>query len=569
MDSKQQEPEHLRAIVDMGSNGIRFSISSLQPPTARIMPTLYQHRVGISLYDAQYSESGERQPIDDKTVNNVTAAFRQFKRTCKDFRMSEQHVTVLATEATRTATNSAEFRQRIKDAVGWEVTLKSKEAEGEVGALGIASSLPEVNGIVMDLGGGSTQLSWIISSQHNATVRMPKNGAVSMPYGAAAMSRRLAEAEKTGRTGDLRHEIQTAMKDAYERVDIPGELIEHAKQNGGFTLYLSGGGFRGWGYLLMSSHNVRPYPIPVINGFKASRSQFIDTEDVKAAASATLQNEDNEVFRVSDRRASQVPAVAFLINALAETLPEIKEVRFCQGGVREGFLFKSLPAEIQSQHPLVIATSPFSTSPGELTMHLLQAAFPPGSTANAEDDFKSVFDSDLLLSFANLMNFHASHSKDLQASAALRSTTSGILAGVHGVLHESRTVLALLLCARWGDEVPPTDADFKSRLEKLVESRWTLWWVKYLGTVAALIGAVCPAGVSEVSKGRLALHAKWERDEKNRPLLLLTVALHGADREMFEKEIHSVEKVGKRKNWIGGREGTGHRVEVAVERSPD
>ena len=73
----------------------------------------------------------------------------------------------------------------------------------------------------------------------------------------------------------------------------------------------------------MSKHQVNPYPVPVINGFKASREEFIGTEDVKMAAAATLQNEGLEIFRVSDRRASQVPAVAFLITALAEVLPQI------------------------------------------------------------------------------------------------------------------------------------------------------------------------------------------------------------------------------------------------------
>ncbi|KAK3052798.1 retrograde regulation protein 2 [Extremus antarcticus] len=567
MASSQSNQQHLQAIVDMGSNGIRFSISSLQPPTARIMPTLYQHRAGISLYDAQYSASGERQPIDDQTTDAVVLAYRQFKRTCVDFGVPEEHITVLATEATRTAINSEAFRQQIKDAVGWEVTLMPKELEGEVGALGIASSLPEVKGLVMDLGGGSTQLSWLASSGVDANVRMPENGAVSLPYGAAAMSRRLAEAEKSGIVEALKQEVKTALKDAYERLNTSEDLKKYALRCGGYTLYLSGGGFRGWGYVLMSKHRVRPYPIPVINGFKASRQQFMDTEEVKDAAAATLRNEDDEIFRVSDRRASQVPAVAFLINALAEALPDVAEVRFCQGGVREGYLFRMLSPDVQAYHPLVVATLPFSPTPSGPVMQLLKSAFPAGSTASAQDDYKNTFTTELVESFANLMYHHSSYSKDLQTSAALRSTTSGSLAGVHGILHESRALLALLLCARWGGDVPPTDQIFKSQLEKLVESPWTLWWIQYLGAIAALIAAVYPAGVAEGAQyARLALHASWDADEKGRPVLLTKVSLEDdADTMVFEKEIKAVEKAGKKKNWIGGRDGIGHKVDVEVE----
>ena len=564
VSAPERDLNHLRAIIDMGSNGIRFSISTLQPPNARIMPTLYQQRVGISLYDAQYSADGERQPIDEKTISAVTSALKQFKSTCTDFGVQKEQIVVLATEATRTAINSEDFRKQIKNAVGWDVTLLPKEEEGRVGAMGIASSLPIVSGLVMDLGGGSTQLSWLISHGPNG-VRMPKSGAVSMPYGAAAMSRRLAEAERHGTTTGLREEVKKAIGDAYASLKIPSELEETAKREGGFTLYLSGGGFRGWGYILMSRHPVQPYPIPVINGFKVSRKDFVGTDDVKLAAAATLQDEDDEIFRVSDRRAGQVPAVAFLINTLAEVLPQIKDVRFCQGGVREGYLFRSLDKAVQAQHPLVMASQPFSPTSSQGVLDLLKDCFPSGSTDGASGDYQSVFTSPLLESLGNMMYYHSSHSKDLQASSALRSTTSGILAGVHGLLHESRALLALLLCARWGGDVPPVDASFKKSLEQLVESPWTLWWINYVGAVAALIGSIFPAGVVGQSGSRLAFNARWDSDEKQLSILSLHVIVaSGLDENVFSKETRDIEKVGKRKRWIGGREGVGHKVLIKV-----
>ena len=560
------DPQYLRGIVDMGSNGIRFSISSLQPPTARIMPTLYQHRVGISLYDAQYSASGERQPIDDETVAAVIKAFKQFQRTCADFGVPEEHITVLATEATRTAINSEDFRARIKEAVGWEVTLMPKEEEGRVGAMGIASSLPEVSGLVMDLGGGSTQLSWL-SYDGKGEVKMPERGAVSMPYGAAAMSRRLAEAERGGSTEDLSAEIKAAMKQAYQDLEVPPDLTKAAVANGGFTLYLSGGGFRGWGYMLMSRHRVCPYPIPVINGFKASRHEFSGTEDIKSAAAASLRNENDEIFRVSDRRASQVPAVAFLINALAEVIPQIREVRFCQGGVREGYLFSSLRPDVKGQYPLVVATRPFSRHLSNPVVELLALALPSEAFTSITKNFFNALKTGLLEAFANMMYYHSSHSKDLQASAALRCTTSGPLASVHGILHESRTLLALLLCERWGGEVPPVDGAFKQSLEQLVESSLTLWWINYIGAVAALVAAVYPSGIPDgLSERRLELSTTPGAKEEGREQISLRIGFATKDDvDVFAKEIKSIEKVGKRKNWIGGKDGVGVGIDVEVE----
>ena len=551
----------------MGSNGIRFSISSLAPPTARIMPTLYQSRAGISLYDAQWSPSGERQPIGEETIAAVISSFKQFQRTCSDFGVPQEHITVLATEATRTAINSEDFRRRIKDALGWEVNLMPKEEEGRVGAMGIASSLPEVIGLVMDLGGGSTQLSWLMNDGEKG-VRMPDSGAISMPYGAAAMSRRLAEADKSGTMAELKLEIKETVKNAFESLNVPSDLAHATAEQPGYTLYLSGGGFRGWGYLLMSQHAVQPYPIPVINGFKALREQFIKTEDMKTAAAAALQNEDDEIFRISDRRASQVPAVAFLINALCEAIPDIKQVRFCQGGVREGYLFSSLPREVQSQRPLVVATRQYSRDTSHTIFGLLKDALPSEHFSSDSKDVENVFTPDLLEASVNMMYFHSTHSKDLQASSALRSTTSGVLAGVHGLLHESRTILALLLCARWGNEVPPVDEAFKRSLEKLVTSSVFLWFIRYLGCTAALVAAIYPAGVHNGQLAqRLRLEFSWleEAGKEGRQVLLRIGVAKDLDRDTFAKEIKNIEKIGKKKNWLGGKGGIGFKVRVNVE----
>lgn len=418
----------------------------------------------------------------------------------------------------------------------------------------------------MDLGGGSTQLSWLIKNDTSDGVRMPESGAVSMPYGAAAMSRRLAEAERSGSTRQLREEIKATVTDAYASLKVPVELTDAARKQGGFSLYLSGGGFRGWGYVLMSQHRVNPYPIPVINGFKVSRQEFLSTDQVKAAAANSLEHGElqDELFRVSERRASQVPAVAFLVNVLAEALPLVKEVRFCQGGVREGWLFSSLSSSIKAQYPLIVATRSVAKPTSPLpVVALLQSAF-PDTAKGATDDPLRIFIPDLLEAFANLIYYHSSHSKDLQATAALRSTTSGLLAGVHGILHESRTLIALLLCARWGGSVPPSDEQFKRSLEQLVESPWTLWWINYIGAVAALIASVYPAGI--VQDERLSLRATWDQDEKQRPLLVLHAEISAdIDGEVFGVESKAIEKFGKRKRWIGGRDGIGHRVTVVVQ----
>lgn len=97
--------------------------------------------------------SGEKGPIPQDVINEVLAALARFKTACTDFDVPDANIQILATEATRTAANSVEYRQQIKDATGWEVKMLPKEAEGRIGALGVASSFSQVKGLVMDLGG--------------------------------------------------------------------------------------------------------------------------------------------------------------------------------------------------------------------------------------------------------------------------------------------------------------------------------------------------------------------------------------------------------------------------------
>jgi retrograde regulation protein 2 len=437
--------------------------------------------------------------------------------------------------------------------------MLAKEDEGRVGALGVATSLGEVKGLVMDLGGGSTQLTWLVSDAESGEVKMPQRGAVSMPFGAAALSRRLEEAEAKGKDAKkiLAKEIKQAITTAYQSLEIPTELQELAKQQGGYALYLSGGGFRGWGFVLMSEHAVSPYPISLINGFCASRHEFLDTDTVTQAATSHLDSEDDSaIFRISQRRATQVPAVAFLVSALSEALPHINSVRFCQGGVREGFLFSSLPLEIRKQSPVVVATSPHATPGSPHHAALLLAAIPTSSLQ------QTGLSHPLIEAFANLSPHFSSHPKDIRAGAALRSTTTGLLASCHGLSHHERGCLALLLCHRWGGpkDLSAIDLPFFSSLCTLL-GPYIAWWCRYLGSVAALIGSIYPSGRGEEF---MSLTSIWDISKKGEKVLVLKTADDQGKslRGLVGEEMEKVEKVGKKKNWIGGKDGFGFKVEV-------
>jgi retrograde regulation protein 2 len=557
------------------SNGIRFTISDLSPPTSRILPTVSSYRANISLYDAQYDHNGNQIPIPEYIIQDVIAALLRYQIVCTDFGVPENHIHVLATEATRTAINFAEFLRAIYASTGLTVEVLAKEDEGKVGALGIASSFSDVRGLVMDLGGGSTQITWMVVRQ--GRVQTSPKGAFSFPYGAAALTRKLREID-AGKSKDearkardkLREEMKANFLNAYDQLEIPKDMVEEAKSESGFPLYLSGGGFRGWGYLLLFQNQVHGhhYPFSIINGFMSHKENFEDTEALKGVAKTA-----HRIFRVSDRRRTQVPAVAFLVNVLAEALPHgIKEARFCQGGVREGVLFQELTTFVRAQDPLEIATAPFARpSAGEIAEHLLKSI--PPSLRTDPRRFPESITLHVIRAFANVLYVHSDMSKESSSASALYSTSTGILASSHGLSHIDRALLCLMLEERYEGELPPREVDFKDSLRLLLAPE-QVWWTRYIGKVGLLVSRLYPAGVIKREEPRIRLSAAWATNlgkKKRKEGLELTVSIQRRENDPFkfkeslEAHVGKIAKVGKKKHWIGGEEGWGMTVRVVVK----
>lgn len=307
------------------------------------------------------------------------------------------------------------------------------------------------------------------------------------------------------------------------------------------------------GFVLMSEHKIKPYPVPIINGFRVTKEVFDDTKTVQAA----VHREDMpDIFRVSQRRASQVPAVAFLVDCLSQALPSITNVYFCQGGVREGMHFADLDASLRKENPLVIATRPYARESTQQLVDLLTIAVQAPHSAHHRD----IFSAALLTAFAQAMFVHAHNPKDICAGAALRSTSTGFFAGAHGISHEDRALLAILLCERYGGygSISPTEQDFYRRMVQLLPEN-SAWWCMYLGRVANVIGNVYPAGV--IREERLKMKVHWTAKKEKEVLCIDFALVHDELDEGLQGALKKVDKAGKKKNWV---DGYGHKVDLTV-----
>ncbi|KAL3229294.1 Retrograde regulation protein 2 [Nakaseomyces bracarensis] len=476
---------NLCAVVDIGSNGIRFSISSKAQHHARIMPCVFKDRLGISLYEIQYdSETGEQIPIPEDIIEEIVSAMKRFQMICEDFGVAESGVRVIATEATRLAINCDEFIHAIESSTGWDVELLSRPEEERIDAYGVVSSFYTVSGLYLDLGGGTVNLSWLKAVDGEITLSPTS---VALPYGSSALTRR----SKTEDRKALFVEIREAFRKAVDEIGIPNDMIQEAKKNGGFTLMARGGGLRGMGHLLISQDP--DYPVQtIINGYSCSSDDFDSLTDYLFLKKRLPGN--NRVFKVSEKRRSQLPAVALLMSAAFEVLPRITTIYFSEGGVREGTLYSILPRDIRAQDPLVISTRPYAPLLADKYLQLLKTALP-------EDQIPEVVYKRVAPALCNLAFIHASYPKELQPTAALHVATRGIISGCHGLSHKIRALIGIALCNRWGGNIPEPEEKYMRSLEDVlyndhsrVEAKRIVWWTKYIGTIMYVICGVHPGG---------------------------------------------------------------------------
>lgn len=134
-------------------------------PRSRLLPCLYRERAGISLYDALHEEAPDAQPFyfSQKIILKVADVLGRFKSICDGYAVPKQNIQVFATEAMRTAKNRDEMLAAIEKESGLRVDILSPAMESLFGAMGARSGFNDVDGLFMDLGGGSVQMTYVNS----------------------------------------------------------------------------------------------------------------------------------------------------------------------------------------------------------------------------------------------------------------------------------------------------------------------------------------------------------------------------------------------------------------------
>src|SRR5688572_19695852 len=93
--------------------------------------------------------------LSDAGRERALAALRRFALLIRQ--MGLRKVRAVATSAVRDASNGAEFLKQVRG-LGFAPEILSGEQEAEVAGMGVLSAMPDADGMVGDLGGGSLEL---------------------------------------------------------------------------------------------------------------------------------------------------------------------------------------------------------------------------------------------------------------------------------------------------------------------------------------------------------------------------------------------------------------------------
>ena len=135
-------------IIDIGSNSIRLSIYKVK---GRNFSLLINEKKIIGL--AGHSVNGH---LLREGVERASEAVKKFRRICGNFRVVS--VFAFATASLRNVSNSAEAARAISDSAGIPVEIISGESEAVYAFEGARNQVPLGDGLLIDIGGGSTEL---------------------------------------------------------------------------------------------------------------------------------------------------------------------------------------------------------------------------------------------------------------------------------------------------------------------------------------------------------------------------------------------------------------------------
>ena len=295
-------------IIDVGSNSIRLVLVRIgENGNYKIIHDLKE---SVRLE----KDMGEEQTIKPDRMARAVKTMQMFRSLC-DALHPEEVITV-ATEAVRRAANQQEFLEKIKKETGFSIRVLSGEEEAHYDYLGIIFSMDIDHGLMMDLGGGSTEL-----------IRLEKGearNAISLPFGSINVSQQYQLHDTV--QDEQMSALNSMLLNTYRSVPWLADQ-KH------LLLVGVGGTFRNLGKI---DRRRKSYPLELSHNY---RMRANDVFEIHNEVSSRNLKQRRAIKGLSRDRADIFVGATAVISQLVEFCG-IEEVAISGYGLREGIIYE-------------------------------------------------------------------------------------------------------------------------------------------------------------------------------------------------------------------------------------
>ena len=302
------------AVIDVGSNSIRLVV--YKGPRRAPLPIL-DDKVSCGLgrgMDREGMMSPQSMDLALRTVSRFVDIGRS---------MRVSGIKAVATAAVRDAANGPDFKNAVERQCGIALRVLSGMEEAKLSALGTLCAIPDADGVMGDIGGGSLEL---------VEIREGKIGNhATLPLGTIPLLESGMSPEK-------------ARKKLIDPLLEELPWLEDAKKK---TFYAVGGS---WRALAKKHIEAGDYPLRIVHGYSLSRSRALEmARGVTEISPDSLRG----LWVLGRNRLESAPYAAVLMKSLLKKTG-VKNLTFCTYGLREGCLYDDLSPEQRSLDPLIV-----------------------------------------------------------------------------------------------------------------------------------------------------------------------------------------------------------------------
>jgi exopolyphosphatase/guanosine-5'-triphosphate,3'-diphosphate pyrophosphatase len=241
----------MRAVIDIGTNSILMLMGETTGD-GRLMEVMQKSEI------TRLGEALQRTGmITQSAMERSEEVLENYRVLLKEKGVTD--VSLVATEVLRAAGNRHLFMERIKERFGWEIEVLSGEQEAKYSYLGVMDFVaePEKEGVVMDVGGGSSEIIVGKGAQLHASQ--------SIPIGAVRLWERLEKKES------LSHE-EIELAEQIIREYLGRIMFQDIISSESFFIGLGGTITT----LVAIEESMEEYNAEIVNGYSLTRDRLKD-----------------------------------------------------------------------------------------------------------------------------------------------------------------------------------------------------------------------------------------------------------------------------------------------------